>query len=190
MIITITGVSGSGKSAIARKLIDDRPSDCRMLLSYTTRPARKGEIPGEYAYLSEEEFEQMRAAGKFEWTAPPMRGRNYGTAHATLDEAAANPRAVWISILVPERVATLHEAMTRRNAADHIRSFFICSPGDDVIIRRLVDLRGFSHEQAVNDLARYQDCESQVRATGLPVTYIKDNDDLEEKYRLVLEKLS
>ncbi len=57
-LISFTGVSGSGKSTIVRKLLEDPAF--HIVTSTTTRPPRESDIHGEYEYVSPAEF---RGAG-------------------------------------------------------------------------------------------------------------------------------
>src|SRR3989344_1172172 len=105
MIITISGSgSGAGKSATARELAKD--SRFCFVISHTTRQPKSDDAAGEYSYISEEEFEKMKS--EFVWTAPPFRGRNYGTTKKALDEAISDKSGkIFIMILVPETIPLL-----------------------------------------------------------------------------------
>ena len=60
MLLVLMGKSGSGKDAITKKLGWSR------VVTYTTRPRRKGEKDGvDYHFISEEEFIQMSNDRKF-----------------------------------------------------------------------------------------------------------------------------
>lgn len=59
MLVLLSGVSGAGKDTIKKELIK-RMDNVVSLPSYTDRPQREGDIPGQtYNFVSTEEFEEM-----------------------------------------------------------------------------------------------------------------------------------
>jgi len=59
MLVLLSGVSGAGKDTIKRELIK-RMENVESLPSYTDRPTRPGDVPGEtYNFITTEEFEKM-----------------------------------------------------------------------------------------------------------------------------------
>lgn len=78
-MIVIVGESASGKSTLARSIVDSS-NDLKLVVTYTTRPPRDGEIDGiDYHFVSDECFMQMVKDCKFvEYTT--YRGWHYGTA--------------------------------------------------------------------------------------------------------------
>lgn len=59
MLVLLSGVSGAGKDTIKRELIK-RMENVVSLPSYTDRPMRPGDVPGEtYNFITTEEFEKM-----------------------------------------------------------------------------------------------------------------------------------
>jgi len=79
--IVISAPSGAGKTTLAQLLIQSMPDLC-VSVSYTTREKRGNERNGvDYNFVSEEEFEQMVAAGDFlEWAH--VHGHRYGSAQS------------------------------------------------------------------------------------------------------------
>ena len=78
ILFVISAPSGTGKSTVARGLLE-RMEGLRFSISYTTRPPRQGERDGEdYNFVDETRFEAMRASGMFlEWAN--VFGHRYGT---------------------------------------------------------------------------------------------------------------
>lgn len=81
-IISLTGCSGSGKNYLAEKLIEFfklEKIDCDLIVSYTTRAIRNGEIDGkDYHFISVEEFEKKIKNNSFiEYVN--VNGNYYGT---------------------------------------------------------------------------------------------------------------
>lgn len=66
MLYVIAGLSGSGKSTIANAL--SKKLKMKMMIQYTTRPMRPGEINGiDYFFVTNEEFNQINMLTKEEF---------------------------------------------------------------------------------------------------------------------------
>ncbi len=89
LLYIVSAPSGAGKTTLCKEIIDIFPN-LRHSVSYTTRPARPGEIHGiDYFFVSKEEFRRMVEAGEFaEWAE--VHGNHYGTAINTLEEYRRN----------------------------------------------------------------------------------------------------
>ena len=75
-IYSITGKSSSGKDTIFKLLLDKGDLDLKRIVSYTTRPIRSNEKPGdEYNFVSIEEKDKLVEAGKV------IEIRKYDTVH-------------------------------------------------------------------------------------------------------------
>lgn len=96
-LFVISAPSGAGKTSLCKEIIDFFPS-VRHSVSYTTRPARTGEVDGrDYHFVSREVFAKMVADGQFaEWAE--VYGNCYGTALATLRETQASGYDVLLEI--------------------------------------------------------------------------------------------
>ncbi len=88
MVFVITAPSGTGKTTLLKKLLASDPR-LRFSISYTTRPPRPGEVPGEdYFFVSPEEFRRLRDAGALvEWVE--QFGYGYGTSRQWVEETLA-----------------------------------------------------------------------------------------------------
>ena len=85
MLVLLSGVSGSGKDTIKKELIK-RMDNVESLPSYTDRPIRPGEIPGElYMHVTTEDFEKMVENGElYEYS---LHHRHYyGTSRKLMTE--------------------------------------------------------------------------------------------------------
>ncbi len=97
-IIYIMGKSSSGKDTIFKKLLGDDSLSLKTIVSYTTRPIRKGEKNGEeYFFTDEEGFERLKSEGKV------IEDRCYQTVHGpwryfTVDDGQINDTDNYITI--------------------------------------------------------------------------------------------
>ena len=88
IVFVISAPSGTGKSTLARTLLESVP-DLRFSVSYTTRPRRAGEESGrEYHFVDEARFAAMvTAGGLLEWAK--VFGNSYGTGREATETAIA-----------------------------------------------------------------------------------------------------
>lgn len=88
LLLILSAPSGTGKTTLARRLVEERPGAI-FSVSYTTRAPRAGEREGlDYHFVSEQRFQQMIVAGAFvEWAQ--VHGHHYGTPRAVIAEAQA-----------------------------------------------------------------------------------------------------
>jgi guanylate kinase len=89
LLYIVSAPSGAGKTTLCKEIIDIFPG-LRHSVSYTTRPARPGEVHGsDYFFVSAEDFKRMIEGGEFaEWAE--VHGNLYGTAIKTLQEYRRN----------------------------------------------------------------------------------------------------
>ena len=65
MLYVIMGKSSSGKDTVYRKLMEDNELKLNKIITYTTRPARAGEVEGnEYHFVDEAKMNEMDRNGK------------------------------------------------------------------------------------------------------------------------------
>ena len=84
-LIVISAPSGSGKTSLATRALEEIPK-LRFSVSHTTRKPRPGERDRvEYIFVSEKEFEEMIGQGTFLEHAR-VYGNYYGTSRAFVDE--------------------------------------------------------------------------------------------------------
>lgn len=135
-LIVISAPSGSGKTTIARAIMEKYPSIV-FSVSATTRPIRKGERNGkDYFFLKKKEFEsKVQQGGLVEWEE--IYGNYYGTLKSEVDAALSRgkvmlfdvdvkgglsikkhyPEALLIFIKTPD-VETLKQRLTNRKTED------------------------------------------------------------------------
>ena len=83
-LFIISGPSGAGKGTIYNRVIAE--TDMKKSISVTTRKPRDGEVEGvHYYFRTEEQYQQMFAAGEFLETAE-VHQNYYGTPKAPVFE--------------------------------------------------------------------------------------------------------
>lgn len=86
LLVVMTGPSGAGKTTLSRAVMAHMP-EVRFSISFTTRPARRGEIEGvDYHFVDDDEFQRRLADGEFLEHAN-VHGNWYGTHRQTVAEA-------------------------------------------------------------------------------------------------------
>lgn len=131
-LFIFSAASGTGKTSLARALVESTP-DVAFSVSHTTRAPRPGEQHGvHYYYVTREEFDRMAANGEFVEHATVF-GNSYGTSKLAIEDQIRSgksvildidwqgaraikqwrPEAVSIFILPPSRAA-LRERLTNR----------------------------------------------------------------------------
>ena len=129
-LIVFSAPSGTGKSTIARQVLERIPT-LRFSVSATTRQKRAGEIEGvNYYFLSKEEFEERIQAGGF-IEHEFFFGNHYGTlldrTHAVIDSGA--------NILLDLDVKGALNL--KKNFPDNSLLLFIKPPDMEVLKKRL-----------------------------------------------------
>lgn len=90
-IFVVSAPSGTGKTTLLKALMARDPR-LRFSISYTTRPPRPGEVPGQdYFFISPEEFNRLRDSGSLvEWVE--QFGYGYGTSREWILKILAEGR--------------------------------------------------------------------------------------------------
>jgi guanylate kinase len=88
LLFIVSAPSGAGKTTLVERVVEQTPH-LKMSRSYTSRPARQGEIDGvDYNFVTRPRFEAMMAAGEFlEWA--DVFGNLYGTSDADTSRVLA-----------------------------------------------------------------------------------------------------
>jgi len=165
--LVLSAPSGSGKTTIARRLLDRR-SDVGYSVSCTTRAPRRNEQDGvDYHFLSRSEFDAAVERGEFaEWA--DVHTARYGTLKSEIERVMAEGKHVMLDIDVQgarQVTARFPDSVT----------VFVIPPSAEALVSRLVGRRTESAEalalrlrNAVIELTeaeRYQ--------------HVVENDDLE-----------
>ena len=88
LLFIVSAPSGTGKTTLVERVVEQTPH-LKMSRSYTSRPARQGEIDGvDYNFVTPHRFDAMVAAGEFlEWA--DVFGNLYGTSAADTERVLA-----------------------------------------------------------------------------------------------------
>src|SRR5438067_8374056 len=129
LLIIVSAPSGAGKTTLVERLVEQLP-DLKLSRSYTSRPARDGEIDGvDYNFVTRERFDAMVAAGAFlEWA--DVFGNFYGTSAADTERVLA---AGCDLVLVID----VQGARQVRQSSFESTAVFVMPPSFEVLERRL-----------------------------------------------------
>jgi guanylate kinase len=166
--VVLVAPSGTGKTTLARRLVED--SDRYVFsISATTRRPRPGERDGvDYHFLPYEEFERRIEAGEFvEWAR--VHDRLYGTLSSELENAARRGQHVVLDIDV-------QGARQIREADPDAILIFVLPPSVDIMMARL-KRRGTESPDAI--ARRLVSSLEELRAVP-EFDHVVVNDDLDE----------
>lgn len=165
--VVISAPSGTGKTTLARRLVEDS-SHYVFSVSVTTRPPRKGERDGvDYHFVTREDFEKKIATGAFaEWA--DVHGRLYGTSRAEIDVAAGRGEHAVLDIDV-------QGACQIRESFPDAKLIFVLPPSVGIMMNRLI---GRGTEDPANIARRLQSAQAELQAVP-EFDYVVVNDDLE-----------
>jgi len=171
-IITFTGPSGAGKTTIVGEFLKNH-SECKMILSLTSRYPRYSDLPGEYkCKVSNEEFLRRGRKGEFIWIAN-FHGNTYGTRLADVNKAL-NSKRLFLMQITPDSVKRL-----RAHAPGNILSVFILPPDEKELRRRL-----WKRGELSNDIdKRIADCakwEEEATESWIPYEFIRNDGTVAE----------
>jgi guanylate kinase len=170
ILFVLSAPSGTGKSTLARRLVDEDPAVV-FSVSFTTRPRREGELDGrEYHFVDERTFGDMETRNEFlEWAQ--VFGRRYGTGKEATRRILASGKDLLLDIDV-------QGARKIRTAGVPGVFLFILPPDYATLERRLRARRTESEADVVQRL-------SLARREGEEYPsydYIMINDDLERTF--------
>lgn len=170
MILSLTGPSGVGKTTLMHNLLKALPN-VKPLISYTTRAPRPTDEPGEYRYISEDEFNRMQAAGEFLWTANAYVN-HYGTRKADIDHALESTDTLYMPVLVLSAVKKLHEYANEVGKLQNLHSMYIHIE-DEAELRSRFTERGDKPEEAEARIAECRSWNTEAKNLGVPFIYLE-----------------
>jgi guanylate kinase len=158
LLFIVSAPSGAGKTTLVERLVGQVPG-LRMSRSYTSRPARAGELDGvDYNFVTRPRFESMVAAGAFlEWA--DVFGNLYGTSANDTERALEAGEDLVL-------VIDVQGARQVRARGLETVTMFVMPPSFDVLERRLrarskdsgesIDRRLLVARSEVSSFAEYQ----------------------------------
>ncbi len=129
LLFIVSAPSGAGKTTLVERLVE-QVDDLKMSRSYTSRPARAGEIDGvDYNFVSRQQFEAMVRAGEFLECADVF-GNLYGTRAGDTERilSAGSDLVLVIDVQGARKV---------RQRGISATTIFVMPPSFDVLERRL-----------------------------------------------------
>ena len=143
-LIIISAPSGTGKSTIIGRIIDDPALRLEFSISATTRSPREGEVNGvHYHFLSVEEFKDAIANDGLVEYEEVYPGRFYGTLKSEIARIQEKGNNAILDIDVKGGVNV------KRMYGDNARSIFIMPPSIETLRQRLLS-RATDSIEAIN----------------------------------------
>lgn len=131
-IIILSAPSGTGKSTIISRIIDDPRLKLQFSISATSRAPRAGEMDGrEYYFISPEEFRRRVDNDEFVEWEEVYAGTCYGTLRSEVERITDSGHNIIMDIDVKGGVNV------KRIFGDEALSIFILPPSKDELERRL-----------------------------------------------------
>lgn len=166
-LIILSAPSGTGKTTIARALVQRR-KDMSFSVSATTRAPRRSEEDGrDYFFLDRDAFERrVQEHGFLEWAE--YGGNLYGTLHGEVDRIMRDGRHVVLDI-------EIQGARHVRIHSQNVVSIFILPPDGETLIHRL---EGRKTEGKAARAARLRRAVEEI-ADAVEYDYVVVNDELD-----------
>lgn len=141
-MIVLTGKSGSGKDTIKKELVKNY--GYKNIVTYTSRPKRRGEKDGvDYHFISEEEFKEKIEEGFFaEYKEYPVQNGDVWYYGCSIKDIKDNINNKSIIILTPQGVQDIID-----NIGIKLKVFYLYS-NRNTILKRLTN-RGDEEEEIV-----------------------------------------
>jgi guanylate kinase len=172
-VFIISAPSGSGKSTLVARLLKSLP-ELLFSVSYTTRPPRGSEKPGEnYNFIEKQEFEARIRDGEFLEYAEVF-GNYYGTHRGVLDRARTEGRDLVLDIDV-------QGARQLKSKVPEAVSIFVLAPSRQILEHRL-RARGEDRDEVIE--RRLREAAEEIR-NYQAYDYILINRDLDESDRIL-----
>jgi guanylate kinase len=180
MIIVLIGKSCSGKNKAATELYSKYGFS--RIVTYSTRPKRKGEIDGiAYHFITKEDFKQKIDEGFFaEWKSyTTVEGIwYYGTALEDLENAEDES----VIILTPDGFRDVKDKL-----GDRVSSIYIYA--NNSTIKKRLSARGDNPEEAKRRLEHDNEDFKGVENEVDRIVYNNDGTDIEDVVKKILEFL-
>jgi guanylate kinase len=178
LVLIISGPSGAGKTTITRGVERSIP-DSVFSVSCTTRAKTPADVEGvDYHFVSDEEFEKMKAQGAFLETAG-VYGKKYGTPRAWVDEQIKRGRLVILEIDVQGAI------QVKKHLPDAF-AVFVLPPTEDELLSRLRERKRESDEQIARRFAAAKSEIAAARDSGVYDVFLV-NAKIDEAIRRAID---
>jgi guanylate kinase len=159
MLLIISGPSGVGKTTITRG-VERSISGSVFSVSCTTRDKTPADVEGlDYHFITDAEFDRMKAAGEFLETAD-IYGRRYGTPRDWVLGQLERGRLVILEIDV-------EGAKQVKSKLPDAYSIFILPPDDQTLLQRLRDRKREDEEKILRRFAAAQREIAEAQVCGV-----------------------
>lgn len=186
VILTFSGASGVGKSTLIARLIAETPGS-GYLQSTTTRQPRAKDAPGEYEFVTDDEFDRLVASEAFAWKTDVAQKR-YGTRAQYIRDALRSE--TWrFAALDVSGVCALQAAARELGLMSAVRSIYILSPQTDVLRTRMRS-RGDTDTQIESRLTACASWDTEaLHASCVRLEFTRDHDRLDEKLNFARSRI-
>ncbi len=177
MIVILSGVAGAGKDTIKKEIIK-RMNFVESLPSYTSRPPREGDIPGQtYIFVSKPEFEEMINNNEF-YEYDIHHNNYYGVPRKILNQKMQDGKVIIKDVDVngTQNLINLLKNDTK------IVTIFLRVPKDELERRLKERIEKPSPEEIKLRLNRFDYEESKI---GI-YDYVLKNNDLEKTVQIIM----
>ncbi len=174
MLVILSGVAGSGKDTIKKEIIK-RMDGIESIPSFTTRPQREGDVPGQtYFFISKEEFEEKIQKDEI-YEYDIHHNHYYGTSKKILNEKSK--KCTIIKDIDVNGTEKLKEILTDIK----IVTIYLRVPKEELKRRLENRIDKPSEGEIILRLNRFDYEESRI---GL-YDYVLKNDDLEKTVDII-----
>jgi len=178
--VTLVGQSGSGKTTQMGKLVE---AGFRQSPNITTRPPRPAtDLPDVYRYVSGDEYGRLLAQGGLLWDVTTGNGARYSKERSEVEQALAARHNISVNALVPDKASDL----VRRYGAEVIKTVWLPSPGDDVLMERMI-ARGDSAEGAAERVANEELEDWLAQALAIDGLYVVTGITIPERHQEIMD---
>ena len=168
MVVIISGPSGAGKTTITRGVERSIPGAV-FSVSWTTRPPTPADVDGvDYHFVSDEQFEEMRAHDGFLESAG-VYGKKYGTPKAWVMEQLTRGRLVILEIDVQGAAAVKRQIPSAFG-------LFILPPSEEALLSRLRARKRESEELIQKRFGQARNEIDAARASGVYDAFLVNDD--------------
>lgn len=142
-IIILSAPSGTGKSTVIHRLMENAALNLGFSISATSRKPRNGETDGkDYYFITEEEFTARIERGEFVEYEEVYAGTHYGTLKSEIERVCDSGRNLIMDIDVKGGINV------KKLYGDRALSIFLAPPGMEILEKRLRG-RGTDDEQTI-----------------------------------------